>query len=148
MTGPTRTSLGSMRYAVSPHKGARLHGHNSQVEVLCQQLKGRGTYTIPPTMLTTSSSKSSGSMLFQLTDPAQKSSIQAMDQLLLNSSLNLLDDLPRLQSRVTKDQCHMNKQHHKFLHLEVTTPYRPHHVSTKQPWISTKGHNPLRFCPG
>ena len=70
----------------------------AEVEVLCQQLKGRGTYTIPPTTLTTSSSKSGGSVHFQPIDPAQKSSIQAMDQSLLNSSLNLLDDLPRLQS--------------------------------------------------
>ena len=70
----------------------------AEVEVLCQQLKGRGTYTIPPMTLTTSSSKSSGSVHFQPIDPAQKSSVQAMDQLPLNSSLNLLDDSPRLQS--------------------------------------------------
>ena len=70
----------------------------AKVEVLCQQLKGRGTYTIPPVTLTTSSSKSGGSVHFQPIDLAQKSSIQAMDQSLLNSSLNLLDDLPRVQS--------------------------------------------------
>ena len=70
----------------------------AEVEVLCQQLKGRGMYTIPPATLTTSSSKSGGSVHFQPIDPAQKSSIQAMDQSLLNSSLNLLDDSPRLQS--------------------------------------------------
>ena len=66
----------------------------AEVEVLCQQLKGRGTYTISPAMLTTCSSKSGGSVHFQPINPAQKSSVQAMDQLLLNSSLNLLDDLP------------------------------------------------------
>ena len=70
----------------------------AEVEVLCQQLKGRGTYTIPPMMLTTSSSKSGGSMHFQPIDLAQKSSVQAMDQSLLNSSLNLLDDSPWVQS--------------------------------------------------
>ena len=70
----------------------------AEVEVLCQQLKGRGMYTIPSMTSTTSSSKSGGSVHFQLIDPAQKSSVQAMDQLLLNSSLNLLDDSPRLQS--------------------------------------------------
>ena len=70
----------------------------AEVEVLCQQLKGRGMYTIPPMTSTTSSSKTSSSMHFQLIDPPQKSSVQAMDQSLLNSSLNLLDDLPRLQS--------------------------------------------------
>ena len=47
---------------------------------------------------TTSSSKTGGSVHFQPIDPAQKSSVQAMDQSLLNSSLNLLDDLPRSQS--------------------------------------------------
>ena len=66
----------------------------AEVEVLCQQLKGRGMYTIPSVTSTTNSSKSGGSVHFQLIDPAQKSSVQAMDQSLLNSSLNLLDDSP------------------------------------------------------
>ena len=68
----------------------------AEVEVLCQQLKGRGTYTVSPTTPTTCSSKSGGSVHFQPIDPAQKSSVQAMDQSLLNSSLNLLDDSPRM----------------------------------------------------
>ena len=55
-------------------------------------------YTVPSVTSTTSSSKSSSSVHFQPIDPAQKSSVQAMDQSLLNSSLNLLDDSPQLQS--------------------------------------------------
>ena len=70
----------------------------AEVEVLCQQLKGRGMYTVPSTASTTSSSKTGGNVHFQPIDPAQKSSVQALDQSLLNSSLNLLDDSPRLQS--------------------------------------------------
>ena len=70
----------------------------AKVEILCQQLKGRGTYTVSPTMPTTCSSKSGGSVHFHPIDPAQKSSVQAMDQSLLNSSLNLLDDSPRMSS--------------------------------------------------
>ena len=70
----------------------------TEVEVLCQQLKGRGMYTVPSTPSTTNSAKSGGSVHFQPIDPAQKSSVQAMDQSLLNSSLNLLDDSPRTQS--------------------------------------------------
>ena len=70
----------------------------AEVEVLCQQLKGRGMYTVPSTTLTTSSSKTGGNVHFQPIDPAQKSSVQAMDQSLLNLSLNLLDDSPRSQS--------------------------------------------------
>ena len=70
----------------------------AKVEVLCQQLKGRGMYTVPSTTSTTSSSKSGGSVHFQPINPAQKSSVQATDQSPLNSSLNLLDDSPRLQS--------------------------------------------------
>ena len=66
----------------------------AKVEVLCQQLKGRGTYTITLATSTTSSSKSGGSVHFQPIDPAQRSSVKAMDQSLLNSSLNLLDDSP------------------------------------------------------
>ena len=70
----------------------------AEVEVLCQQLKGRGMYTVPSATSTTNSSKSGGSVHFQPIDPAHKSSVQAMDQSLLNSSLNLLDDSPRSQS--------------------------------------------------
>ena len=70
----------------------------AEVEVLCQQLKGRGMYTVPSATSTTSSSKTGGNVHFQPIDPAQKSSVQAMDKSLLNSSLNLLDDSPRLQS--------------------------------------------------
>ena len=70
----------------------------AEVEVLCQQLKGRGMYTIPPVSSITSSSKTGGNVHFQPTDPAQKSSVQTMDQSLLNLSLNLLDDSPQLQS--------------------------------------------------
>ena len=69
----------------------------AEVEVLCQQLKGRGMYTVPSATSTTNSSKSGGSVHFQPIDPAQKSSVQAMDQSLINSLLNLLDDSPRSQ---------------------------------------------------
>ena len=69
----------------------------AEVEVLCQQLKGRGMYPVPSTPSTTNSAKPGGSVHFQPIDPAQKSSVQAMDQSLLNSSLNLLDDSPRTQ---------------------------------------------------
>ena len=70
----------------------------AEVEVLCQQLKGRGMYTVPSAALTTSSSKTSGNVHFQPIDPAQRSSVQVMDQSLLNSSLNLLDASPQSQS--------------------------------------------------
>ena len=70
----------------------------AEVEVLCQQLKGKGMYTIPPALPTTSDSKPGNNVHFRPIDPAQKSSVQTMDQSLLNSSLNLLDDSPRLQS--------------------------------------------------
>ena len=70
----------------------------AEVEVLHQQLKGKGMYTVPPAFATTSDSKPSNNVHFQPIDPAQKSSVQTMDQSLLNSSLNLLDDSPQPQS--------------------------------------------------
>ena len=66
----------------------------AEVEVLCQQLKGRDKYNVPSMASTTSNSKTGGNVHFQPINPAQKSSVQAMDQSLLNLSLNLLDDLP------------------------------------------------------
>ena len=70
----------------------------AEVEVLCQQLKGRGMYAVPSMTSTTSSSKTSNNVHFQPIDPAQKSSVKAMNQSLLNSLLNLLVDLPQSQS--------------------------------------------------
>ena len=75
-----------------------------EVEVLCQQLKGRGMYTVPSMPLPTNSTKPGGSVHFQPIDPAQKSSVQAMDQSLLNSLLNLLEDLPRTQPSSNNEQ--------------------------------------------
>ena len=76
----------------------------AKVEVLCQQLKGKGMYPIPPASSITSSSKTGSNVHFQPIDPAQKSSVQTMDQSLLNSSLNLLDDSPRSQSSSSNGQ--------------------------------------------
>ena len=76
----------------------------AEVEVLHQQLKVKGMYTIPPAPPTTSDPKPSNNVHFQPIDPVQKSSIQTMDQSLLNSSLNLLDDSPRLQSSSSNGQ--------------------------------------------
>ena len=100
----------------------------AEVEVLCQQLKGRGMYTVPSVTSTTGSSKTSGSVHFQPIDPAQKSSVQAMDQSLLNSSLNLLDDLPRLQSSssngpIPHGQTMPRVPAHKGGYLVPPTPY-------------------------
>ena len=76
----------------------------AEVEVLCQQLKGRGMYTVPPASSITSGSKAGSNVHFQPIDPAQKSSVQTMGQSLLNSSLNLLDDSPRSQSSSSNGQ--------------------------------------------
>ena len=76
----------------------------AEVEVLCQQLKGRGMYAVPSMPSTTNSAKSGNSVHFQPIDPAQKSSVQAMDQSLLNSSLNLLDDSPQTQPSSNNEQ--------------------------------------------
>ena len=76
----------------------------AEVEVLHQQLKGKGMYTVPPAFPTTSDSKPGNNVHFQPIDPAHKSSVQTMDQSLLNSSLNLLDDSPRPQSSSSNGQ--------------------------------------------
>ena len=64
----------------------------AEVEVLRQQLKGRGMYNVPPTFPTTSDSKPGNNVHFQSIDLAHKSSVQTMDQSILNALLNLLDD--------------------------------------------------------
>ena len=52
----------------------------AEVEVLHQQLKGKGMYTVPPAFPTTSNPKPSNNVHFQPIDLAQKSSAQTMDQ--------------------------------------------------------------------
>ena len=70
----------------------------AEIEVLHQQLKGKGMYTVPPTLPSMSDIKPSNNVHFQPIHPAHKSPVQTMDQSLLNSSLNLLDDLSQPQS--------------------------------------------------
>ena len=100
----------------------------AEVEVLCQQLKGRGMYTLPSVTSTTSSSKTGSNVHFQPINPAQKSSVQAMDQSLLNSSLNLLDDSPQLQSSssngpIPHGQAMPQVSAHKGSYPVLPTPY-------------------------
>ena len=61
-------------------------------------------YTVPPALPTTSDSKLGNNVHFRPIDPAHKSSVQTMDQSLLNSLLNLLDDSPRSQSSSSNGQ--------------------------------------------
>ena len=70
----------------------------AEIEVLRQQLKGKGMYTVPLTLPTIRDTKPGNNVHFQPIDPAHKSPVQTMDQSLLNSSLNLLDDSPQPQS--------------------------------------------------
>ena len=98
----------------------------AKVEILCQQLKGRGMYTIHPALPTTSDSKPGNNVHFQPIDLAQKPSVQTMDQSLLNSLLNLLDDLPRLQSSSSNGQIPCGQQHPKVPCMKVATLYHLH----------------------
>ena len=98
----------------------------AEVEILCQQLKGKGMYTVPPTLPRTSDSKSGNNVHFWLIDPAQKSAVQAMDQSLLNSSLNLLDDSPRLQSSSSNGQIPCGQTTPQVLRMKVATLYCLH----------------------
>ena len=70
----------------------------AEIEVLHQQLKGKGMYTVHPTLPSTCNIKPNHNVHFQPIDPAHKSPVQAMDQSLFNSSLNLLDNSPQPQS--------------------------------------------------
>ena len=70
----------------------------AEIEVLHQQLKEKGMYTVPLTLPSMSDTKPSNNVHFQPIDPAHELPVQTMDQSLLNSSLNLLDNSPQPQS--------------------------------------------------
>ena len=88
-----------------------------EIEVLRQQFKGKGMYTVPLALLSMSNIKPSNNVHFQPIDPAHKSPVQTMDQSLLNSSLNLLDNL------AATDPYHVDKQHPKDPYMQVTVLY-------------------------
>ena len=75
-------------------------------------------YTVPPAF-PTSDPKPGNNVHFQPIDPAHKSSVQTMDQSLLNSSLNLLDDSLRPQSSSNNGQIPCGQ----------TTPQKSAHAS-------------------
>ena len=100
----------------------------AKVEILCQQLKGRGMYTVPPTLPTPSDSRPGNNVHFWPIDLAQKPSVQTIDQSLLNSSLNLLDDSPRSQSSSSNGQIPCGQtapqgSAHKSSYPVLPTPY-------------------------
>ena len=66
----------------------------AEIEVLRQQLKRKGMYSVPSTLPPTSCMKCSNNVHFQPIDPAHTSPVQPMDQALFNPLLNLVDDLP------------------------------------------------------
>ena len=98
----------------------------AKVEVLYQQLKGKGMYAVPPALPTTNDFKSGNSVHFRPIDLAQEPSVQTMDQSLLNSSLNLLDDSPRSQSSSSNGQIPCGQTHPKVPCTKVATLYRLH----------------------
>ena len=120
----------------------------AEVEVLCQQLKGRGMYTVPSVTSTTSSSKSGSSVHFQLINPAQKSSVQATDQSLLNSSLSLLDDLPRLQSSSSNGPIPHGQATPRIPAHRGNYPVPPTPYDNQTAMDQHKRAQPLRFHPG
>ena len=89
----------------------------AEVEVLRQQLKGKGMYTVPPAFTTTSDSKPNNNVHFQPIDLAHKSSVQTMDQSLLNSSLNLLDIRVDRSHPAAMDRFHVDRQHLRDLYM-------------------------------
>ena len=56
----------------------------AEIEVLHQQFKGKGMYTVPPALPSMSNIKPSHNVHFQPIDPVHKSPVQAMDQSLFN----------------------------------------------------------------
>ena len=115
-------------------------------------------YTVPPTFATTSDPKPSNNVYFQPIDLAQKSSVQAMDQLLLNSSLNLLDDSSRPQSSSSnghfpcKQTTPQGSVHASNGHVPPT-PYVNQtavnqHMGTQPTWILPRmGTGPMNLQP-
>ena len=120
----------------------------AEVEVLCQQLKGRGMYTIPSMPSPTNSAKPGGSVHFQPINPAHKSSVQTMDQSLLNSSLNLLDDSPRMQLSSNNEQTPYGQATPRVPAHRGNYPVPPTPYVNQTAGISTREYNPLRFHPG
>ena len=78
----------------------------AEIEVLCQQLKGKGMYSVPSALPPTSCVKHSNNVQFQPIDPAHTSPMQSMDQALFNPSLNLVDDSPRPPSSSSSSVIH------------------------------------------
>ena len=105
-------------------------------------------YTVPPALPTTSDSKPGNNVHFQPIDLAQKSSVQTMDQSLLNSSLNLLDDLPRSQSSSNNRQIPCGQTTPQGSAHESSYPVPPMPYINQTPVNQHMEHNPLQFHLG
>ena len=67
----------------------------AEIEILCQQLKLKGMYSVPLPQPSTAGVKPNHNVHFQPINPAPKSPVQSSNQGIFNSLLNLVDDSPR-----------------------------------------------------
>ena len=66
----------------------------AEIEILCQQLKLKGMYSVPSPQPSTAEVKPNHNVHLQPINPAPKSPVQSSNQEIFNPLLNLVDDLP------------------------------------------------------
>ena len=67
----------------------------AEIEILCQRLKLKGMYSVPPPQLSTDGVQPNRNVRFQPIDPAPKFPVQPSNQGIFNPLLYLVDDSPR-----------------------------------------------------
>ena len=81
---------------------------SSEVEVLCQQLKGKGVYPAPPTY----TQITKPNVHFQPIQPAKLSPLQPQDRLLFDPLLNTMEGQPDRNHTVMRTPCKAVRLHH------------------------------------
>ena len=101
-----------------------------EVEVLCQQLKGKGVYPAPPTYTQTTKPN----VHFQPIQPAKLTPLQTRDRLFFDPLLNTTEDQPDRNHTVVMTPCRATILHHpKYSlhhHVYQNLPSHQHHMRT------------------
>ena len=119
----------------------------AEIEILCQRLKLKGMYSVPPTQSCTGGVQPNHNVHFQPIDLAPKSPVQPSHQGIFNPLLNLVDDSPRLPSSSSSSSIPCGQltpqgstqTSNSLVHTPV--PHAPHAMVPPTPYVNQAAIN-------
>ena len=136
-----------MRHVVHPLQGTDFMAITAEIEILCQQLKLKGIYSVPSPQPSTAGVQPNHNVHFQPINLAPKSPVQPSNQGIFNPLLNLVDDSPRPPSSSSSSSIPCGQptpqgptqSSNSLVHTPV--PHAPHTMVPPTPYVNQAAIN-------